>query len=273
MGQVAAAGKTPTVACLSALREELTIQNVITQIALCPLIEEVLVVVNGDGDRTAELARAAIPSGHPRVLVREIPEALGHDVGRSVAAAWALSRGAGALVFLDADFPVHAADLAPFARAVDQGIDLGLNGLSPLLSGWAGQGPTASARSALNAFLGRPDLGLDGLVAVPHALSRRAVETVGPAALAVPPRAYALALLAGLTVRVVHTVNVICVNRPSLERPRTRSTKEMAEMILGDHLEAIVEVVSRRGPRGGFGDLGRRRDLAGRAPDAGDPVT
>jgi glycosyltransferase involved in cell wall biosynthesis len=267
----AASRRSLRVACISALREERTIQKVIVQVALCPLIDEILVVVNGGGDRTAELARTAISPGRPRVLVAEVPEALGHDVGRSAGADWALARGAGTMIFLDADFPVGASDLAPFAQSADEGIDLGLNGISGLLSGWAGQGPTASARAALNAFLGRPDLGLDGLVIVPHTLSRRAVETVGAAALAVPPRAYALALLAGLTVKVVHTVNVIGVNRPSPERPRSRSPKEMTEMILGDHLEALAEIITGLGPRGGFSEHGRRRDLIGIPPLA--PVT
>lgn len=258
----------PVVACLSALNEERTIQDVLEQISLCPLVDAALVVVNGSSDRTAALAKAKAGAGRLRVLVREIPEPLGHDVGRAVAAQWALAEEAAVLVFLDADFAVRANDIAPFVVAVEGGVDVALNALTPLVGGWGALLPTASARVALNAFLGRPDLGVDGLVAVPHALSRRAVLTIGPATLAIPPLAHARAIMSGLHVKAVHTVDVITPNRRSAERPRPTNRAEMVGLILGDHLEAVAEVIARRGPRGGFPDLDRKRDHIG-APAPG----
>lgn len=246
---------------MSALNEERTIQAVLWQVALCRAIDGVIVVVNGATDRTAEAAREALPAGRPRVVVTTVADRLGHDVGRSLAAAAALSDGADALVFLDADFAVAAADIVPFCRAVAGGVDVALNRLTPILPDWSCQGPTAWARLALNAFVGRPDLGLDGLSLVPHAFSRRAVETVGLEALAVPPVAHVLAIMAGLEVRAVHTVNVVGPNRPTPDRPRSQPPEAMADLILGDHLEAVAAVIGRRGVRGGFTDLGRRRDL------------
>ncbi len=234
------------------------------QVALSRVVEETIVVVNGSTDHTAEVARTCLgPRAAMPVRVLEHLEPLGHDVGRGVAAAEALEAGAEAFVFLDADLAVDARDIIPFARAVEGGVDVALNRLTPILpEGWC-QGPTAWARLALNGFLGRPDLGLDGLSLVPHAFSRRALETVGPAALAVPPVALAKAVLAGLEVKAVHTANVVAANRPSPERPRSQPPAAMAELILGDHLEAIAFVAAERGPRGGFSDLGRRRALLG----------
>jgi glycosyltransferase involved in cell wall biosynthesis len=243
---------------VSALNEERTVLGVLREALRCPGVDRVFLVVNGSRDRTADYARWAAASD-PRITVREEPEPLGHDVGRSVAAEWALAEGAGGLLFVDADFVVPAGDLAPFVRALEEGVDVALNGLTRLLEGWPSRGPVTSAQTALNAFLGRPDLGLDGLVAVPHALSRRAVETVGPAALSVPPVAHALAVMSGLEVRVVHTVDVITPNRPSKDRPRARRREEMVELLLGDHIEAVAALIARRGPRGGFPGHGRRR--------------
>jgi len=255
------AGRLKTVVCISALNEERTIQSVLQQAALSGAVDEIVVVVNGSTDRTARAAREALPSGRPEVLVKTLPERLGHDVGRSLAAAEALARGAEIFLFLDGDFAVAAPDIVPFRRAVESGVDVALNRLTPLWPDVWPQGPVAWARRALNVFLGRPELGLDGLTAVPHALSRRAVETVGPAALAVPPLAHALAVMAGLEVKSVHTVAVAVPNRPAADRPRALPPAAVAELILGDHLEAIAALIARRGPRGGFGDGGRRRDL------------
>jgi len=238
----------------------------VSEALLCPGVDGVLVVVNGSGDRTAEAARQAallpgVPPGRPgpEVLVREIPEPLGHDVGRAVTAEWALSLEADVFLFTDADFVVRASDLAPFVKAVRDGVDVALNRLSDMLTGWAAQGATACAQRALNSFLGRDDLGLDSLVAVPHALSRAAVTAVGVGCLCVPPLAQARALMAGLRVEAVHTVNTIIPNRPSPERPRARGHREMVELILGDHVEAMAELITRRGVRGGFPDHGRKR--------------
>jgi len=251
--------------CVPALDEEKTIGDVLTQAALCPEVDSAYVVVNGTTDGTARrvlevastIRSAGRTAGRLNIRVRDYGGRLGHDVGRAVAARWALAEGAGVLVFLDADFPIPASDITPFVQAVRGGVDLALNRLTPLVEGWASSGPVASARRTLNGVLGRPDLGLDSLLSVPHALSPRAVRLVGYAALAVPPLAQALAVMAGLDVRSVHTVNTIVANRGTGSGPRPWAGPDMAELILGDHLQAIGAVLERRGPRGGFSDLGR----------------
>lgn len=250
-----------TSACISALNEERTIAAVLWQAALSGAVDDIIVVVNGATDRTAEVARGVLPPGRPVVRIVDLPDRLGHDVGRALAATMALEAGSDILVFLDGDFPVPAADIGPFRKAVEGGADVALNRLTPLLPDPSCLGPVAWVRLALNVFLGRPDLGLEGLTVVPHALSRRAVETIGPETLAVPPLAHARAVMSGLDVRAVHSVNVVGPNRPDPARPRPHPAADMAGLIIGDHLEAIAAIVAARGPRGGLPDLGRRRDL------------
>ncbi len=249
----------PAFACFAAYNEERTIAAAVSSARACPGIDRILVVVNGSTDDTARLARSAGTGDGAAVSVAETEMPLGLDAGRAVAAKWAIEEGAGVLLFLDADFPVRPRDLAPFIQAVRAGVDVACNNLSPLLEGWVGTGPATSVRRALNVFLGRPEMGLDGLVATPHALSRKAIETVGPETLAVPPVAYARAVMAGLEVRSVHTVNVIAPNRPDASRPRFLDLRQMAELIVGDHLEAVGEVIAGKGARGGFSDFGRCR--------------
>lgn len=253
----------PAYACLSALNEASTIGPVLRELLRCPDLDGVVLLVNGSTDATAGEARRVAAEhhdrDHPSIHIHELAEPLGHDVGRSLTGQLALEQGAEVLLFLDADFRVRARDLCHFVRAVRCGADVALNRLSGLASMWGAFGPVSAAQRALNALVNRPDLGLDSLVAVPHALSRRAVEVVGCESLSVPPLAQVRAILAGLSVVSPHVVDITAVNRPTPGRPRSRSPKEMRELILGDHLEAAAEVIRTRGPRGGFPDHGRRR--------------
>lgn len=236
---------------IAAVDETVTLARVLHEVRrLKPL--EIIVVANGPGDGPARVAAEA----GARVI--RFAERVGHDVGRAMGAAEA--RGT-ALVFLDADLPVPAVDLAPFVRAVGEGVDLALNRLDPYIHPAARLHPVNAAKRFLACALERRDLGCASLTAVPHALSRRAVEHLGTAVLAVPPLALAQAVLGGLRVEAVHPVNVVRLN---LRRPGVNTGQEnpVEQLILGDHLEAIDWVLRRHGgARGPFGDLGRRREL------------
>lgn len=216
---------------------------------------EVIVVANGPGEETARLAAR----WGARVLRHA--ERVGHDVGRSLGAAEAAGD---ALLFLDADLPVAAADLRPFGDAVSAGVDVALNRIDAYIHPQARMHPVNAAKRFLGCALRRPDLGFASLTAIPHALSRRAVAALGAAALAVPPLALAKAVLGGLRVEAVHAVDVVGANvrRPGLN---LGLSNPVADLILGDHLEAIDWVLARAGnPRGPFSDLGRRRELLAR---------
>lgn len=215
-------------------------------------LAEVIVVANGSGPAVERVAA----EGGARLVRCE--QRLGHDVGRAVGAA----RAAGdVLLFLDADLPVPASDLDPFLQAVASGVDVALNRIDPHVSPAARSHPVNVAKRFLNCTLGRPELGYASLTAVPHALSRRVLERLGPGALAVPPKALAQAVAAGLRVEAVHPVDVVHgnVRRPGLNVGRASPVEQL---ILGDHLEAIHWVLAQAdSPRGPFPDLGRRREF------------
>jgi len=223
-----------------AMNERKTIARVVREaLRLGPTVE-VIAVVNGSTDGTEAVARRC------GARVVSIPEPLGHDVGRAVGARYARGR---TLLFVDADFAGSANRLVQFVRAVEEGTDVALNRYSG-----AACKPShrvhrvAVAKYALNALIGRPDLRGASMTAVPHALSRRALEAIGPERLAVPPLAQAVAIASGLNVRAVCRVNV---SRLNAWRPHHRRGDPVGRLILGDHLEAVDWLV--RSEWDGFG--------------------
>ncbi|MGE5674732.1 MAG: glycosyltransferase [Mycobacterium leprae] len=237
-------------AVLSAVDETDTLPRVLAELKRLPLLALIL-VANGPGEAVARIGRNA----GARVI--RYPERLGYDVGRAIGAAAADGDG---VLFVDADIPFAVADLLPFMGALDDGVDVALNRLDPFIQPLARLHPVNAAKRFLNAVLNRADLGCASLTAVPHALSRTALSLLGPATLAVPPRAQARAVLEGLTVEAVHGVDVVKSNarHPGLNLGRSSPVEQL---ILGDHLEAIEYVLRHRQNRGGFSDLQRRLDL------------
>ncbi|MFB9330243.1 glycosyltransferase family 2 protein [Paenibacillus aurantiacus] len=214
---------------------------------------EVIVVANGSTDGSADIARRM------GAKVLNYPQPLGHDVGRAVGAAQAQGD---VCLFLDGDMIIPAARLKPFTEAVlHGGVDVALNDYS---------GPTDKvqvhsvvlAKHALNSMLGRPDLAGTSLTAIPHALSRRALETIGTRSLSVPPLAHAKAVRLGMRVVPVHRVNVGKLNLPRLERERVAP---LERLIIGDHLEALEWLAAQSGARAGFADSRSSRSVGGGA--------
>ncbi|MEO3946937.1 glycosyltransferase family 2 protein [Gorillibacterium sp. CAU 1737] len=206
---------------------------------------EVIVVLNGSNDGSERIARGA------GVRVLHFPEALGHDVGRAVGAEAA--RG-DILLFLDGDIPVAAPQLKPFIRAIQRGTDVALNAYSgPRVK--HRPHPVNVAKKALNAFLGAPHLLGASMTAIPHAISRRALEQIGARSLSVPPAAQAAAVRKGLR---VYTVRYVEVGRTNPSKPRPSGA--LTSLIMGDHLEALHALMKEKGSRCGFSDGGRRRE-------------
>lgn len=228
------------------MNERKTLRSVIREAFRVHPHTEVIVVVNGSTDGSLDIANK---SG-ARVLVYKRP--LGHDVGRAIGAQEA--RGS-VLLFIDADMIIPAAKLKLFVDAVAQGVDVALNDYSGPVKKQKVHG-VVLAKHALNQLLGRPDLQGSSLTAVPHALSRKALDTIGASSLSVPPLAQTMAIHRGLNVRRVIRVNVGKLNPIRFMRERTQS---LEPLIVGDHLEAIEWWQEKTDARGGYEDPTRQR--------------
>lgn len=231
---------------VSACNEARTIPMVLRELKRLPF-HEIIVVENGSDDHTFAAARS-----FDGVTVMHVPEQLGHDVARALGAK--LSTG-DIVLFMDGDMPVPAEKLSPFVVAADQGVDVALNDIMSLLPAFGRQDEVTRCKTFLNRMLARDDLEANSLTAVPHAMTRRALEMIGYENLSVPPKAQALAIRHGLRMEAVHTVDVLSVNRRrSMNRGKDNP---VAKLIVGDHIEALGEMMKDLGARLQWGQVSR----------------
>ena len=221
-------------AIVTACNEEKTISSVLSELRRLPL-QDIIVVLNGCTDRTYEKAIE-----HPGVTVVHIPERLGYDVGRSIGARLTT---ADIVLFTDADIPLRAEELAPFLLAVQRGMDVALNHLTPLIPVFEQQDQVTRCKAFLNRMLERADLGADSMTAIPHALSRRCLDALGTDVLAVPPLAQARAIIQGMRTAGVCTVNVLARNRRRASMNRGTGNP-VEQLIIGDHAEALSAILN-----------------------------
>jgi cellulose synthase/poly-beta-1,6-N-acetylglucosamine synthase-like glycosyltransferase len=233
---------------IPAMNEAKTIAGVISGARRVHPRCEVIVVVNGSADQTAEIALSL--GAH--VISYELP--LGHDAGRSVGAEVAKGE---VLLFTDGDLVIPASGLRPFVTAIRGGADIALNDYSGPVRKLSPH-PVVLSKHALNILLDRPDLKGCSMTAVPHAISRRALEVLGSESLSRPPLAHAQAVLSGLRVVAAHKVHVGKLNAV---RRKEDGTDPLQQLITADHMEAISLLLEHRGNRAGFSDGTRRREM------------
>lgn len=230
-----------------AMNERRTIAAVIASARKVHPETEVIVVANGSTDGTDDAARRM----GARVIA--FPEPLGHDVGRSIGARHAKGD---ILLFTDGDIVIPAEKLRPFVEAIRRGHDVALNRYNGRTRTKRPH-PVVLAKHALNAALRSRSLAGSSMTTIPHAISRRMLETVGAPALAVPPAALASAVRHGLSVCRAAYVEV---GRSNPARRRGRREDPLKRLIIGDHLEAMARMLEEQGPRGGYTDLFRQRN-------------
>lgn len=216
------------------------------------LISATCVVNNGSSDGTTDVAAQF------GALVKEFPDALGHDVGRAVGC---MLFASDRYLFLDGDIPLGQEDVAPFVEALEE-VDIALNDIDRLIAQRRRLDGVSVAKRFLNLALDRSDLGTASLTAVPHAIRSEVIETIGADSLAVPPLAQVKTALAGYRIKAVHAVNVIKRNRFRRTEHSRKYGKPLERLILGDHMEALHHLQATLGVRGFFPDHVRRRDLA-----------
>jgi cellulose synthase/poly-beta-1,6-N-acetylglucosamine synthase-like glycosyltransferase len=222
-------GKTMDVV-ISACNEAGTIGKVLHQARRITAVRQLIVIVNGSTDQTGEIACQA----GARVITYEDP--LGYDVGRALGAQYTNADG---ILFLDGDIIIDALDLVPFVEAVFNGIDIALNDISGLITPLQLTHSAVVGKYFINRVAHRPDLGPNTMTAIPHALSRRALELITPVNLSVPPKAHLMALQTDLVVRAVKFVDVLTTNRIRVNIHLGSGVDMVEKLILGDHLEAL----------------------------------
>lgn len=236
-------------AVVTAMNEEKSIAAVLRELERLPF-HEIILVINGSNDASFTTARKST-----RAVIAHFSGALGHDVGRAVGTRLTRSD---IVLFVDADFLVPAEQLIPFVRAVDGGMDVALNDIHPFMGAFADRDGVSMLKEFLNRAMNRPDLKVNSLTAVPHALSRKAIDKIGASQLAIPPKAQAIALSAGLTIGAAASVDVISANR--LREGNKGTGNAVAELIIGDHVEALEWAMrDRNAPRLTFADHVRNR--------------
>jgi hypothetical protein len=209
-------------------------------------INELIIVVNDSANDELqsvcrEFAATMLPFANP----------IGPDVGRAIGAKRAQSD---ILLFLDGGQRLKAEQLVPFIRAVDKKADVALNDISPSAGLFSQQDTVTRMSQFFNICLNRKDLRANTLNATPHALTKKASETIGPANLAVPSKAHAIAIWSGLRV-TVPTAVAKQIHGAANSRPKDSPT----ELIIGDEVEALAFLANASGPRLNFPDVLRKR--------------
>lgn len=211
-------------------------------------LQEIIVVVNGSNDCSFEAARS-----FEGVMAVNVPDTLGPYVARALGAK--LSSGE-AVLLVDGGSNVSAEQLGAYISAVTRGADVVLNQAQSYSQDFVKQDDGIRCQSFLNRILDREDLQAASLYDTPCLLSRRALDMIGCSALAVPPKAQGLALAGGLKVEVLGGPSSGTGGPSPAGRPD-------AAVILGDHLEALGELMALQGPRLKWGSM-TRRELAER---------
>ncbi|OCT14012.1 glycosyl transferase family 2 [Paenibacillus pectinilyticus] len=228
--------------------EASTLRKVIQQALRVHPHTEVIVVENGSSDGSKYIAESA------GARVVSYAQRFGHDVGRSIGAREA--RGE-ILLFVDADFVIPAGEMIPLISAVQRGVDVALNKYIGIISG-AEVHRVVVAKYALNAVLNRRDLQGTSMTTIPHAMSRKALNTIGAEYLAIPPLAQAIAVQRGLRVEAAKFIQVGSRNRV---RFRAEEGDPVGDLIVGDHLEAINWLIQNTDARARRQDNLRIREM------------
>lgn len=208
--------------------------------------KEIILVLNGSNDKTGEIAK----NHGCKIIYYE--EALGNDIGRAIGAKHCTGD---CILFVDGDIKVQYKELQHFINAIREGFDVALNDLSFLANSKTRPHFTTVSKIAVNEYMHQSALSLNSLLAVPHALSKNAINIIGWKNLADPILAQAIAVAKGLRVCAPTTVDVITTNRIRpihIQLDEKSGFPKTTSRIIGDHLRAIRYIVDTYGPRGGF---------------------
>ncbi|MDQ0207858.1 glycosyltransferase [Alkalicoccobacillus murimartini] len=223
---------------IPAMDEADTISGVLDEVnRLLP--DRVIVVVNGSTDQTAHIAR------QKGATVLHYRTALGNDLGRAIGA---LHSEADIYLFTDADIVIKAEDYLPFIKDIEGGGDVSINSVD-----WVTKVPNADmisfARYFINYIQGKVELRAENVLTIPHAFSKKALNTISKEALTSPILANSIAIDKGLKVLVPHDIDVLAVNklRQNHIAKQGEVLSEAMQRMHGDMLEALDYLFSEHG--------------------------
>ena len=220
-------------AIIAASNEEGTIGAIIKS-AFHAGASQVVVVDNGSTDNTQKVSKKA------GAQVVSFPYRIGHDVGRAVGV---MNYPSSYYLFLDGDVIISSQNLKPFITAVTRdGVDVALNNLSSLINNRRWDEVTWS-KYFLNLALEREDLDINTLTAIPHAISGKAMELIGPENLAIPTVATVKAVLSGINVKAIKEVDVISNNKYRKELHNSDKGNLTEQLIIGDMCQGLYELL------------------------------
>lgn len=228
-------------------QDEEALYKVLKQLNELPLTE-IIVVLHNASDELYAVARNC-----KKTLIAHLPETIDSDVGRALGAKLTT---ADTLLFVDGEYKVSAVSLARFLWECDSRLDVALNDISANTGLFNERDGAQHIYEFLNASLSRPDLKNNSLSTLPFALSRHAFNTIGAPKLAVPAKAHAAAILAGLNIGVGGAAKW-------RGYANNRIIADRWSRAAGDHVEAWREALTERGSRLKFADLMRNRKVLG----------
>ncbi|MVO97949.1 hypothetical protein [Paenibacillus lutrae] len=236
-----------TIAAVVKLREEAGAAEtaaLLRELNRIPLHELILVPEDGTHPVREEI-RALIPPG------AKLLEAAGNEDG-------GLFRGiqSDLVLVLETGCASKAEDFVPFVLLTNSGIDIALSDSSSDLPLFHLREDREIVKQFVNYSLGRGDLLADSLTAVPHAMSKQAIERIGDH-LSDPAKAHAAALLGGLAVASVG-------NRGKRKHARGRRPlyASVDRSSVGSHLEGLRLAMEKKGSRILYPDNWRKREYA-----------
>ncbi|MFK3937242.1 glycosyltransferase family 2 protein [Alkalihalobacillus sp. NPDC078783] len=202
--------------------------------------DQIIVVVNGSKDHTARIAE------WHGAKVLNYAQPLGNDVGRAIGA---LDAKADIYLFTDGDIVIKAEDYLPFILDIENGIDMAINSID-----WITKVEKADiisqSRFFLNAIQERRDLRAENILTIPHAFSRKALDTIGRSELSNPVLANTIAVEKQLKISIPHTIDVLGMNKMRtnhLPKPGEVIGEAMQRMH-GDFIEALDYLFDTCGP-------------------------
>ncbi len=222
-------------AVIPAKNEEKSILAVLTNVLRLP-VDYIIPVLNGCTDRTLELIQS-IPDTRLHTIYFTQP--LGIDIPRAIGAVYARHLGVQGVLIVDGDMSGDIqVNLGQLLAALDSGTDIALTNCYPYISHRAKLAQIVLRfRQRLNRELDYlQTLGLSTPTHGPHALSARALNSIPPEAIAVPPLSLVWAHRASLTVKVATSIRHEDLHSP---RKHRRHARLIAETIMGDCLMGL----------------------------------